>query len=281
MYHQGILFKEPYSAEHLLDSFGVFTFLAGGALAGTVARMPMGQVKKGLKVDSGGQGSVETNVSVKPVSEQKFDVVEGNMSTKGKDGIRNARNYSINNIIEEHGLSINEFNALRLTEVSKLSSNQKERLKSIRNSVPTPNNKTVLQKVIPSRDIEKYMNGTYTQVGGYVTRADDVLQLKTYKDIYQSLRLDYPESVYNPLSNDTIGIIRYTTNEVSEITIPYGKSMGGTIEDAPPFTGNGFTKAENGQIIPEYKTNKFIEVSDGAQLIEIRDGKEILRAVYN
>ncbi|MRX74239.1 hypothetical protein GJU40_19130 [Bacillus lacus] len=75
--------KEPYSAEHLLDSFGVFSFLAGGALAGTAARMPMGQVKKGLKVESGGQGSVERNVSVKPVSEQKFDVVEGNKSTQG------------------------------------------------------------------------------------------------------------------------------------------------------------------------------------------------------
>ncbi|MEC0305036.1 hypothetical protein P4686_18770, partial [Terribacillus saccharophilus] len=167
-------------------------------------------------------------------------------------------------------------------EVTELTTNQKEIMKSIRESVPFPDTDTVLQKVIPSSDIEKYMSGTYTQVGGYVTRVEDVTQLKSYEDIYHSLRLDYPGTVYNPLSNDSMGIIRYTTNEVSEVSIPYGPSMGGTIKDAPPFTGNGFTKATNGQIIPEFKCNKFLDVSDGAQLIELRsDGTELLRAIYS
>lgn len=49
-----------------------------------------------------------------------------------------------------------------------------------------------------------------------------------------------------------------------------------------PFTGNGFTKATNGQIIPEYKMFDFVKIEDGAQIIEIgKDGKETLKAIYD
>lgn len=58
--------------------------------------------------------------------------------------------------------------------------------------------------------------------------------------------------------------------------------MGGVVTEAPPFTGNGFTKATNGEIIPEFKCTGYLNIADGAQLIEIRkDGTEILRAVYS
>lgn len=84
------------------------------------------------------------------------------------------------------------------------------------------------------------------------------------------------------VGDSSIGVIRYTTDEVSKISILYGVEMGGIITDAPPFTGNGFTKATNGEIIPEFKCNGYIDVSDGAQLIEIgKDGKETLKAVYS
>ena len=148
--------------------------------------------------------------------------------------------------------------------------------------MPTPDTTTLMQKVIPASDIGKYIDGSYTQVGGYVTRAEDVVQLNTYDDIYNSLRLDYPNSVYQPISDNTVGVIRYTTDEISKISIPYSKEMGGVISEAPPFTGNGFTKATNGQIIPEFKCDGFLKVSDGAELIEIsKDGAETLKAVYS
>ena len=52
--------------------------------------------------------------------------------------------------------------------------------------------------------------------------------------------------------------------------------------DIFPTTGNGFTKATNGQIIPEYKMSDFARIEDGAQLIEIgKDGKETLKAIYD
>ena len=56
----------------------------------------------------------------------------------------------------------------------------------------------------------------------------------------------------------------------------------GTITDSSPFTGNGFTKTMNGEIIPEFKCNGYLDIDDGAQLIEIsKDGTETLRAVYS
>ena len=189
---------------------------------------------------------------------------------------------NISDILTKEGLTLDEFYMLRLQDVSTLTDAEKATLKAIRKSVPMPDADTLMQKVIPASDIAKYMDGTYTQVGGYVTRAEDVAQLSTYDDLYNSLRLDYPQSAYKPLADDSIGVIRYTTDEASKISIPYGTEMGGVVTEAPPFTGNGFTKATNGEIIPEFKCDGYLEVSDGAQLIEIgKDGTKTLKAVYS
>ena len=188
----------------------------------------------------------------------------------------------IKRILQVQGLTLEQFDSLRLRDVSTLTDEEKQLLKIVRESVPMPNKDTLLQKVIPASDIEKYMNGTYTQVGGYIARAEDVAHLHTYKEIYESLRLDYPGSVYNPVSDKSLGVIRYTTDEVSKISIPYSVEFGGNIIAEQPFTGNGFTKAVNGQIIPEFKCEGYLEICDGAQLIEIyQDGTEVVLAIYS
>ena len=163
-----------------------------------------------------------------------------------------------------------------------LSPKEKGQLKRIRESVPMPDADTIMQKVIPSNDIGKYLDGTYNKVGGYVTRSDDSKHLKTYNDFYNSLRLDYPQSAFNPFSDDSIGVIRYKTDETSKIKIPYSKEMGGIDVGECPFSGNGFTKAANGEIIPEFRSDGYLEISDGSQLSEIKkDGTEFLRGVYD
>ncbi len=48
----------------------------------------------------------------------------------------------------------------------------------------------------------------------------------------------------------------------------------------PPFTGNGFTSAMNGQIIPEFYSEG-LSLNDGAQMIEITNGEPIVKAVYD
>lgn len=189
---------------------------------------------------------------------------------------------NIADVLKEEGLTLDEFNVLRTQDVSTLTDAEKATLKSIRESVPMPDADTLMQKVIPASDIEKYMDGSYTGVKGFVTRVDDVAQLSTYDDFYNSLRLDYPNSPYEPMSNRSIGVIRYTTDETSKIIIPYSSEMGGSTVGAPPFTGNGFTKAINGAIIPEYECCSMVTLSDGAELFEISsDGTETLKAVYS
>ena len=189
---------------------------------------------------------------------------------------------NIDAILAKQGITLDEFNSLRLRDVTTLNKNEKATLKAIRESIPMPDSNTEMQKAIPSSDIEKYLNGTYTQVGGYVARAADVAQLKTYDDIFDSLCLGYPGSEFKPIRDDSIGVIRFTTGESSRLSIPYGKEMGGTEVAQQPFTGNGFTKAINGQIIPEFKSNGYLDVADGAQLVEIhKNGTETVRAVYS
>lgn len=191
-------------------------------------------------------------------------------------------NKNLGEVLKQQGLTLEEFNKLRLTDVSQLTNDEKALLKMIRESIPMPDSNTLMQKVIPASDVQKYLDGTYTQIGGLVTRAEDVTQLKTYDDIYNSLRLDYPDTAYDIVSDDTLAVIRYNTNETSKIQIPYSSEMGGVTTGADPFTGNGFTKATNGQIIPEYKMSDFARIEDGAQLIEIgKDGKETLKAIYD
>lgn len=57
---------------------------------------------------------------------------------------------------------------------------------------------------------------------------------------------------------------------------------GGAVSSmAPPFTGNGFTSATNGQIITEFYSDG-VSLNNGAQMLEITsDGKEILKAIYD
>ena len=74
------------------------------------------------------------------------------------------------------------------------------------------------------------------------------------------MRLDYPGSAYQPMADESIGVTWYTTDEASKISIPYGTEMSGTITDASPFTGNGFTKAINGEIRGTYEKWKVCNI---------------------
>ena len=116
----------------------------------------------------------------------------------------------------------------------------------------------------------------------YITRADDVSQLITYDDMYNSLRLDYANSTFNQKTDDSLGFIKYSTDETTKIFILYGTEFGGIEVAGQPFTGNGFTKSTNGQIIPEFKCDGYLEMMDGAELWEInKDGTRKLKAIYS
>jgi len=149
-------------------------------------------------------------------------------------------------------------------------------INSIRNSIPLPDGTIVLQKAIPKTDIPKYLDGSYTQIGGFVTTAKDAKHLNTFDDIYSGMRLDYTGTNFH-LSDGSCGVIRYKT-VTPNATVPKLPAVAG---DAP-YTGNGFTGGNNGKLgVPEWKTPYNTPI-DGAELWEITsNGTETLRAVFS
>ncbi len=183
--------------------------------------------------------------------------------------------------IRLNDLSLEKFNEMRAKSASLLTDSERETMKSIREQVPLLDKETLLQKAIPAGDIKKYTDGVYSpKVRGFVTRAQDVKRLNNYDDIYSSLRLDYKGTAFNQSSDNSMGVIRFKSIDANRAVIRYSPEMGGNIKDEFPFTGNGFTAATNGQIIPEFKFENFVNMENGAEIYEItKDGQEILKAV--
>ncbi|MFU0791776.1 MAG: hypothetical protein ACFWT6_17835 [Virgibacillus proomii] len=75
-----------------------------------------------------------------------------------------------------------QFQSLKLKPVDKLTDAEVTIMKDIRDSVPKITADTKIQKTIPAGDIEKYLSGDYTEVGGYIAKAEDVGHIKNYDD---------------------------------------------------------------------------------------------------
>ncbi|WP_234784278.1 hypothetical protein, partial [Bacillus mycoides] len=199
---------------------------------------------------------------------------------------------SVGSILKNEGVTLDEFNSMRMKSASELADEQRRIMVKVRESVPTPNNDTILQKVFDGGKIENYLkeDEPWNTVGGFVTRAQDVKQLSTLKDVYGGLRLDYNGTPFNVGMDKDYGIIRFKTDVAEELEIPYGPSMEGVgakppakgFDNSPdPFTGHGFTKDINGNIIPEY-TMPYLEPEDGAELFRVNSitGEEELIAKF-
>ncbi|MFN2744015.1 MULTISPECIES: hypothetical protein [unclassified Bacillus (in: firmicutes)] len=209
--------------------------------------------------------------------------------TKGKYGFNETRQlkgfgHQIDDEIKKHELTLKQFNELKLKPISELTNKEVKIMKDIRDAVPLINKDTLLQKTIPSSDIEKYLSGQYTEIGGYIAKAEDVGHINKYDDVVESFRLDYsfPDGTRPfPEGGSTYGMIRFKTKEVDKISIPYGERMGGTNTDGPPCTQNGFTSARNGEIVPEWQFQGRFEPEKGAELYTVINGEEKLIAIFD
>ena len=188
---------------------------------------------------------------------------------------------NLKRILKENNMTLDDFDRMKLTNQSELTHYEKHVMRQIRESIPMPDSNTLMQKAIPIGDVEKYMDGTYKQVGGYVSRAQDVVSLNSYDEIYESLRLDYPNTAYQVDTDEYMAVIRFKTDDVSLMDIPYGHEFGGDVTASQPFTGNGFLKSTNGRVIPEYKCGR-MNMQEGAEIIRIgKDGSQKLLGVYS
>ncbi len=194
-------------------------------------------------------------------------------------------NKNLGEVLKQQGLTLEEFNKLRLTDVKDLTKEQIAQMKAIREAVPKIDANTYIQKTIPASDIDKYIGEDgWSTIGGYVARYDDVSHIKGYDNVVESSRLDYVTGdgvrPY-PEGGDTYGYIKFKTEEIDKISIPYGKDFGGMNTDGPPCTLNGFTAARNGEVVPEWTLDARITPNEGAELHKVVNGKDTVVAIFD
>lgn len=188
---------------------------------------------------------------------------------------------TVKRAVEDNGLSMEEFHKLRVKNADLLSDIEADKMIAIREAIEMPTENTIMQKAVCKADYEKYLNGRFA-INGFATRAQDTKNLNSYMDFYDCLRLDYDTSKFLPETDNSLYLIRFKTVEADNADIPYNKCMKGKRDYKPPTTGNGFTAAENDEIIPEYRFSAPVFPQNGSEIYEItRDGKEILRAVFD
>ncbi len=188
-------------------------------------------------------------------------------------------------ILAKHGLTVKEFNKLRRTPTHMLTDGQAAKLRKIREEIPLTDD-TVMQKILTKDQGENYK---WPTVQGYVTRAQDTTNLNTPRRIYDGLRLDYSGTQFTK-KDDCVMAIRFRASQTDKIHIPFGgindkglAKMKGTVKEGSPFTGNGFTLANNA-VAPEYKIfgTDAVTLPKGAEMYKINsDGTEDLYKVFN
>ena len=194
-------------------------------------------------------------------------------------------NKNLGEVLKQQGLTLEEFNKLRLTDVKDLTKEQIAQMKAIREAVPKIDANTYIQKTIPASDIDKYIGEDgWSTIGGYVARYDDISHIKGYNNVVESSRLDYVTGdgvrPY-PEGGDTYGYIKFKTKRTNKIEIPYGKVFGGTNVDGPPCTLNGFTGARNGAIVPEWELSVRVKPNKGAELHKVINEKDTVVAIFD
>jgi hypothetical protein len=99
---------------------------------------------------------------------------------------------------------------------------------------------TTMQKVIPPGDVDKYLSGQYTQVGGFVARQQDATHLTTPDDLVQGNRLDYTlgDNTPGPFHRgmEEVHAIEFKAGDPANYQIPFGAPHGGAsgLDDADP-----------------------------------------------
>ena len=110
----------------------------------------------------------------------------------------------------------------------------------------------------------------------------DIEHAKTYDNMYQSLGLNYKkansETDFKPSMDESMGVIRFRVKQGENLIVPYSELVVGLDQT---FSGNGFIKSLNGDIVPEFRLTKYSDFLEG-ELYEIqKDGTWILRGVYD
>lgn len=201
---------------------------------------------------------------------------------------------NIDEVLSQFNMTEADFHALKMKRIEDLTVDEQALMRRIRDLVPPPTEETLMQKVIPWGDIEKFFDVNKPKtLSGYIAKASDGVPYASYDEIMKSFRLDYYWEENGQLIEPFLkpqregkgyGLIRFKASNTDDIAVPYGETMGGIAKDGDPCTLNGFAGGENGSIIPEYKvpwTNP-MDIKKGAEFFYVNpDGTEVLIGIYN
>lgn len=169
----------------------------------------------------------------------------------------------------------------------KLLQERLDKIKELRDSIDSPTQNTLMQKVIPLEKLEWNMKNT--AVGGCMTKASDTKHLSTGSEIYRGLRLEYEGTPYGEVlkGKSDYCVIRFKPKNPSALSPVYCEALGGKETMKPPNYGSGFINSADGTgtVIPEYcekVKDKYVDISDGSEIYQVdsKTGKEKIVAVF-
>ena len=126
----------------------------------------------------------------------------------------------------EHGITEERLKTLRNLDYNKMTPAEYKKIKPEIDAIVNLTKSYDLNKVkpgmvrkyIPVEDMEKYLSGKYTGIGGFIARQDDVLQLKTFDDVFYTMRLDYEGNTF--VYNREIAYIDFKSSDYSATCCP-------------------------------------------------------------
>ena len=171
---------------------------------------------------------------------------------------------------------------------------------------------TPMQKVIPAGDRDKYLNGQYSQVGGFVARQQDATHLNTPDKIVQGNRLDYANTPYSqgmpkahviefpagnpdlyktplgaPIPADHGGLptdpsVRHASDRMNDAAHSVGLPPDSYKQANHnwPYSGAGVTADPSG--IPEREMSRRMDIPNGSRMVEYdQAGNRVVTHVYD
>jgi hypothetical protein len=146
---------------------------------------------------------------------------------------------------------------------------------------------TVMQKTIPSEQVDYYLERGYDRVAGFVHRANEVEHLRTPAELFGALGLVHDGTPFTADAKEAY-VLRWPAYRPSLYRIPYGgqseqalRAMDGWVIERPPFRGNGFAPGEGRDVVAEFKVDS-VRLPHGAQLWRMdADGSERMIAIFD
>ena len=194
-------------------------------------------------------------------------------SPKPLNDVKAYTDESLQQIIQEEGLDVSEFAAL-LDADRILTPEEKELIRRILYKIGKPKKGTVMQKVIPEKDIQSILNGDFATVRKSVAQASYVSKLNTFAEIFYGMRLDFDYTPFT-FNEKTYGRIRYIVED--ENCIDYSVDVPGY---SYPYTGRGFLGTDK-VIIPEYmQKERNFRYGDLLEIVDAKTGSVLNTYVY-